>query len=177
MPSVTDWISAASSVVSAAGILAAGWWFLETNKRKQRVQFDLDCRFFRLPGAGAPLLAEIWFVFENRGFIEHRLYDLRVSVHAAVPHQAAPADKVENGPWLELLGRESIVPKATGYYFVRPGVQQVIRHVVSVDAAAQLIRVTASFDYHRGDRYPHTARRIFAVNIDDSITGPGHPAA
>lgn len=171
MPSVTDWITAASSVVSAAGILAAGWWFVETNQRQQRVQFDLDCRFFRSPVEGSRRLAEIWLVFENKGFVEHRLYDLRVSVHADIPAGSTPPRERESGPWFAVLSRASIVPKATGYYFVRPGVYQVIRHVVDVPAAARLIRVTASFDYHRGDQYPHTARRIFAVGGGGAMDG------
>ena len=161
--SVVEWISAISDAVSAVGILAAGWWFLETNQRKQRVQFDLDCRFFDWLGRDGSILAEIWFVFENKGFVEHRLYDLLVSVHVDVPLGSLKPDEAPASPWYSVTSRKSIVPKETGFYFVRPGVNQIIRHVVRLPAGTELMRVTASFNYHAGDKYPHAARRIFSV--------------
>jgi len=164
MSSVTDWISAVSSAVSAAGILGAGWWFLETNQRKQRVQFDVDCRFFRPPDSKQLILAEVWCVFDNKGFVEHRLYDLCVSVHVDVPSRPQLRGDAPIDLWFPVISRKSIVPAETRYYFVRPGVNQVIRHVVKVPETARLVRVTASFGYHRDDKHPHIASRIFAVD-------------
>ncbi|MBL0938316.1 MAG: hypothetical protein IBJ03_05450 [Gemmatimonadaceae bacterium] len=166
MSSVVDWINAVSGIVSAAGILGAGFWFFEQNQRKQRVQFDLECRFFPWPNGAGAILAEVWLVFENKGFVEHRLHDLRVSVHVDSPSITLARTEKDASLWLPVVERESIVPAEIGYYFVRPGVHQVIRHVVMLPSATRLMRVTASFDYYTHDKYPHTARRIFDVAQD-----------
>ena len=73
------------------GFVAAAWWFLYTTQFKPRIQFDVGCEVRGL-GSGLYLL-EVLFMFENKGFVEHRLYDLSLSVHTAlvVAGTAAPA--------------------------------------------------------------------------------------
>ena len=51
----------------------------------RRIQFDLECHFFRMQSEVEVYLAEVVFVFENKGFVEHRLYDLSLSVHGLSP--------------------------------------------------------------------------------------------
>jgi hypothetical protein len=160
--SITDWIGAVNDVASALAIAAAGWWFLWTNRHKQRVEFDVDCRIFPVPWDPGSAFLEVWFLFDNRGFLEHRLYDLRVSVHVGKKTPPSADAPGRSKPWHRVTSEEGVVPPKTGFYFVRPGVHQVVRHTVVVPADAELVRVTASFGYHRGDKYPHTARRIFS---------------
>ena len=176
-PNIPDWIGAVSDVASILAIAAAAWWFLWTNRHKQRVEFDVDCRLFPVPWDSEQAFAEIWLLFDNRGFLEHRLYDLLVSVHvgkATPPPAEAPG---KSKPWHRVTSEERVVPPKTGFYFVRPGVHQVVRHTVTVPVDAELVRVTASFTYHRGDKYPHTARRIFLFQKDGFNEGkPLHVA-
>lgn len=152
-----------SSLASLAALVAAAFWFRRTNKAKQRIQFDLDCRILTLRTNPAAKVAEIQFCFENKGFVEHRIYDLTVSVHGIESEQALTVKEVtgELEFHKRLLKRKQLVPPVSTYYFIRPGVRQVITHIVPIDAADSLIRVTAGFKYKERGAYPHTSRRVF----------------
>ena len=162
---IRTWAAVVSSAASSLAIAAAAWWFFMTTKFKPRIQFDLDCNFLPLSSNRDQLIGELLFIFENKGFIEHRLYKLNVAVHTLESEK----DLLEKDGTRELLFKKqllpkvSIVPKRYGYYFVRPGAQQVITHIISVPSSVSVIRVTASFNYSRSDNYPHSARRVFTV--------------
>lgn len=160
-----------ASLASILAIVTAGGWFLYTTKFKPRLQFDVECRFLPIAGAQA-LLAELDFVFRNTGFVEHRLWNVTVSVHAL-----ADESRVESVPdTREVQFSRRIVPKTQlvsghyGYYFVRSGVRQVVTHTIEIPRDVSLIRVTAGFDYTKNDKYPHTARRVFQVPKQASHT-------
>jgi hypothetical protein len=162
----TQIIGVVGSVVSVLGILAAAWWFLATTKFKPRIQFELDCHFFQTKRLEDDVIAELQFVFENKGFVEHRMYNLHVSVHALSGGAVKEKEKTK-----ELIFNERVIPKVSivppeedEFYFVRPGARQVISHIVRIPKKYDVVRVTAGFNYHKGDRYPHTARRIFRVS-------------
>ena len=155
----------ASHIAAILAVAGGGWWFLYTTQFKPRLQFDLDCRFVRLQRNPKTLLAELQFIFENHGFVEHRLWNLNVSVHALDAEDGLTA--LKNTEEIEfsrrLLPKTQLVPRCYMYYFVRPGVRQLITHTIEVPSALSVIRVTASFDYNRDDRYPHTIRRVFQL--------------
>ena len=154
-----------ANVASVLAIAGAAWWFLYTTQFKPRIQFDLGCEVLRVSGTDSPRIVEIQFIFENKGYVEHRLYNLYVSVHA-LAETNPPTAKPQTGEIefkRRVLPQVSIVPKEYGYFFVRPGVRQVITHTVAVPIDVSIIRVTSSFSYHRGDRFPHSARRVFVV--------------
>lgn len=148
-----------------AGVGAA-IWFIRTTQYKPRVQFDLDSRCFAPTVAeGAPLL-ELAFIFENKGFVEHRLYDLTVSVHG-MRREPAPTDAIESPTEdfpVRLLPRTVVVNPDYGHFFVRPGVRQVITRPLRIAPDIAAVRVTAGFCYSQNSKYPHTAQRIFAVD-------------
>ena len=119
---------------------------------------------------------ELHFIFENKGFVEHRLYDLNVAVHTL--NRTGSLELRESGEVkfpVRLLSRTSIVPREYGYYFVRPGVRQVITHIVSIPADSSVVRVTASFLYGRDKNFPHTARRVFPIDISRVVQTPNTP--
>ncbi len=160
------WIETISHLFSILAIGAAAWWFFRTTKSKPRIQFDIDCKFLSLTKNDNDLIAELQFIFENKGFIEHRLYNLTVSIHA-VESEKHLKEKAGTREFLflkTLLPNVSIVPKKYGFYFVRPGVRQIITHIIRVPKAESIIRVTAGFDYNRSGKYPHTSRRVFEVH-------------
>jgi hypothetical protein len=111
------------------------------------------------------LIAELQFIFENQGFVEHRLWNLNVSVHALDAEDTLTAHKKTGEIEFSrrVLPKTQLVPRRYMYYFVRPGVRQVITHTIKIPSAISLIRVTSSFDYHRDDRYPHTICRVFQL--------------
>jgi hypothetical protein len=96
------------------------------SKYRQRVQFDLDCKAYVLPANPDVVVSEIQFVFENRGFVEHRLFHLTVSIHSLKSETdlgvQAGTGELQFGD--RVLAKAEIVPPAYGYYFVRPGVRQ-----------------------------------------------------
>lgn len=153
-------------VAEVGAAVAAAWWFLYTTQFRPRLQFDLDCHFVYSGTTAGEVLTELQFIFENKGFVEHRLYDLTVSVHGVQRGErlaTAEASQEVDFP-IRLFPRKSIVPRKYGYYFVRPGVRQIISHTIKIPNTVSIIRVTASFLYHRDSAYPHTARRIFEVS-------------
>jgi hypothetical protein len=164
-----SWIQVVSSVGSLLALAAAAFWFFRTSKAKQRIQFDLDCKIYLLAENPNEKVAEIQFCFENKGFVEHRIYNLTVSVHS-LESEHQMITKGETGE-LEfrrrVLAKKQLAPPVGKYYFIRPGIRQVVTHIVPIDAHDSLIRVTAGFYYVERGAYPHTARRVFS-------TGPVH---
>ena len=160
-----SWTQVVSSVGSILALAAAAFWFFRTSKAKQRIQFDLDCKIYPLSENPSQKVAEIQFCFENKGFVEHRIYNLTVSVHSLESeHQIST--KEETGE-LEfhrrILAKTQLVPPVGEYYFIRPGIRQVVTHIVPIDGGDSLIRVTAGFYYVERGAYPHTARRVFST--------------
>jgi hypothetical protein len=165
-----NWVQVAASTASILALAAAAFWFFRTSKAKQRIQFDLDCKIYPLAHSNKKV-AEIQFCFENKGFVEHRIYNLSVSVHS-LESEGELATKTQTGELQfkrRILGRTQLPPPAGKYYFIRPGIRQVVTHIVPLDAGDSVIRVTAGFYYLERGAWPHTARRIFS-------TGPVNPA-
>jgi hypothetical protein len=146
-------------------ILAAGWWFLYTTQFKPRLQFDVELHTLSLRSNSNSKIVELVFIFENKGFVEHRIWKLNVSVHAlASETELKSKPNINELVFTErLLPQTQLVPANYGYYFVRPGVRQAIIHIIAIPSSVSVVRVTASFDYNQNDRYPHTVRRVFAV--------------
>jgi len=163
---IKPWTDIISGIATTAAISAAALWFLITTKFRPRLQFDLGCNFVPLKGNPACLIAELQLIFENPGFVEYRFHNLNVSVHSLEREDIFT--KKEGTEELtfttRLLPQTELVQKHYRYYFIRPGVRQIITHIITIPASISAIRVTASFNYNRsGD--PHTARRVFRVEV------------
>ena len=158
-----SWVQVAASAASILALAAAAFWFLRTSKAKQRIQFDLDCKIYPLARNSNQKVAEIQFCFENKGFVEHRIYNLSVSVHALESEPELSTKELTGELQFKrrILGRTQLPPPAGNYYFIRPGIRQVVTHILPLDAGDSVIRVTAGFYYLERGAYPHTARRIF----------------
>jgi hypothetical protein len=159
--------SIVSGFAAAIAVLAAGIWFFRTAKSKRRVQIDIECSFFFLPSNTNTVIAEVKFIFVNKGYVEHRLYDLYLSIHR-LGNEYTLSEKPDTKE-LEfsrgLLEKTKLVPNEKfRWYFVRPGVRQVITHIVKLESPGPFVRITASFNYDTRKRHlPHTARRLFKV--------------
>ena len=150
--------------VEGLAIIGAGWWFLRQSLVQKRVSFDVSCTF--VFSESGKIIAEVAFEFENKGFVEHRLYDLSLAVHC-LGKQVEPSAQSKH-LFSDLFSRtlmpkQEIVPPKYGYYFVRPGVRQAIRHLVLLDDPGSVICVTGGFNYTPDGNFPHTARRVFQV--------------
>jgi hypothetical protein len=163
LDSIRNWVQIASSLGSILALAAAAFWFFRTSKAKQRIQFDIDCKIYPLANNPDQKVAEIQLCFENEGFVEHRIYNLTVSVHA-LDSEVELQTKEGTGELQfqrRILARKQLIPPLGDYYFIRPGIRQVIAHIVPIDTRASLIRVTAGFRYVERGAYPHTSRRVF----------------
>lgn len=161
-----SWAQFANSVGSLAAILAAATWFLATRKFRRRIQLDIDCKIYGLPGNPLKNVAEIQLCMENKGLVNHRIRELTVSVHS-LKHESELDLKPTTGELIfpkTLLPKTNIVPKDYQYFFVRPGIRQVITHIIPIDSDASIIRVTAGFQYDYRGLFPHTVRRVFPVD-------------
>jgi hypothetical protein len=156
-------VSVGACTVLAA--LATAWWFFYTNQIKQRIQFDVELNVIA-PGTGTKSqIAEIAFIFENKGFVEHYIWDLKASVHTLQNPLQLTSKKQNNELIFDrcLLSKTNLVRKDYEYYFVRPGVRQVITHIIEIPTGLSVVRVTASFHYNQNKDFPHTVRRVFAL--------------
>ena len=152
-------VEIARGILEAAALFGAGWWFVRQSMAKRRIQLDLECE--QILSGAAGVVIEVRLLFENRGFVEHRLYDLSLSVHGPTAHMEAAASGLDFKR--QLFPRTVIVPGSYGYYFVRPGVRQVITHAVTLNEPCPAIRITAGFNYTKNGKFPHTARRYFRI--------------
>jgi len=171
------------NVAIIASIAAAGWWFLYTARLKPRIQFDIEVSFLDIMHEKGQRLAEIKCVFENKGFVEHKIYDLALAIYGIEKEAGKRVEPNQESPRLfpkMILDKTRIVAEGYQYYFVRPGVAQVITEIRPIPANLSAIRVLAGFTYsqrkyddtrekgaftkpYRKHNYPHTAVRVFDI--------------
>jgi len=159
-------IESVAQILGSIAILTGGWWFLYTTQFKPRVQFDLDCHLLPLGSGGRAYLAEVFFIFENKGFVEHRLYDLSLSIHGLSDATSTGQPPAESTRLFNrrLFPRQVIVPPNYKWYFVRPGVRQIITYQALLSEPGPFIQVMSGFTYRERSKWPHTARRVFSVS-------------
>ena len=73
----------------------------------------LDCRFICLQQSPDRMLAELQFIFENKGFVEHKLWNLNVSVHTLDAEDKLTAEEATRAIRFgyRLLPEIQLVPK------------------------------------------------------------------
>ena len=153
-----------SEIITIAGFLSAGIWFYWTQKFKPRVEFDVDCRFFSLNEKSNILITEIRFIFSNKGFIQHTIKLLELSVHGLCGENPINV-KLENNNVIftgDILKRQSAIPKGW-HFWVRPNVNQVITKIIKIENKYKVIRIIASFSYKDSKKSLHTAQRVFQM--------------
>ncbi|WP_156785026.1 hypothetical protein [Terriglobus roseus] len=112
---------------------------------------------------------EILIRLDNKGFVDHKIRKLNVSVHALSSETALNTNQDTGALQFDkiLLKDTDIVPEKLAFFFVRPGVHQIVSHVVPIEGNVSLISIRARFDYDRKGYYPHTSRHIFATVSDN----------
>jgi hypothetical protein len=165
-----SWAQFASSVASIFAFVAAAAWFVTSNKFRRRIELDVYAKILSLPGNQETKVLEIQICVENKGFVDHKIRELTVSVHALDSETELKTKPVTGELEFEktLLQATNLVPERLKFYFVRPGVKQVVSHIVPIDGNVPMVRVTAGFDYDRKGYYPHTVRHIFSTALSDT---------
>jgi hypothetical protein len=85
------------------------------------------------------------------------------------------AAKMENDK-LKIYDRVNIIPAGYNYFFVEPGVMQVLTYVTKIPSSIGYVQAFALFEY---DEYtPHTTERVFqmkpALSKTERKESPGH---
>lgn len=143
--------------------------FRKENPLHPRIEFDLDCKFY-----GPQLdfyLASMTISVRNKGNVEHRFEEIRLKIRGICID--TPLAEFERFPPMlefpiELVKTVNIVPKALGYYFVRPNVNQAFNFTSRIPANIRFIKVKASFKYQRSDEI-HTAVGVFDIQEKISL--------
>ena len=114
---------------------------------------------------GGERVIEVGCVVENKGNVEQRFDDIRVSIRGIVE---APLKELEGyEPRLEFplkLADASLVANKLKYYFVRPKVKQKFPLVVKIPSGNIVILVRATFRYENTNEI-HSAERSFRLPI------------
>ncbi|MCD4720219.1 MAG: hypothetical protein K8S13_10230 [Desulfobacula sp.] len=170
--------------VATLSIICAGIWFFITNKYKQRIQFDIESNFIRINDEES--ICEIQLIIENKGFLEYKIYDLALSVKGLPV--CTNGDVKKDLDFTSSIFKTKRIVNSPNYYFVRPGVKQIIVHNVKVHHNIRAINVLGGFTYKYNKKWeeelieeekrkgalckkelyvkhnhPHRAARIFIV--------------
>ena len=141
---------------------------MELERRfKPHIEFCLAANFLG-PQNGA-YAAEILIEVKNKGNIQQKITSMRLRIRG-IKH----SDKLEFWErypkrlrFPEELLEAPVIDQDYGYYFVEPGVDQVISFTTIVPEAFRFIVVWAEFRYgetrKRGEGARHSAERVFEV--------------
>jgi hypothetical protein len=152
--------------------------FFREGTHKQRIEFDIELR--DLGVVGVLRILEVGCTAENKGNIEHRFDEIRVTVRGLDGEVLKEFEGHEprlKFP-LEIL-RASLIPAKYKYFFVRPGVRQCFPLVVRVPAAHVHLHIRATFKYKtcrirdvcvkakvaRPKKEIHSAERAFCLPV------------
>lgn len=144
-------------------------WFLYTAQFKPRISFDIGCAFFR-PRSDL-LLAEMTFIFENKGFVEHFITKLVCTGYTLDDEPLSVYDDTYEPVFTKRLvpanshkGKAlNVMPRRFRYFYVRPGVRQMITRTVCLPATTDLIQIRSKFKYSFMPGDFHAAQRIFMI--------------
>ena len=156
----------AIKIFLAIGAVAYTYFkFFREGEHKQRIEFDIDCQ--ELGIVGNERIVEIGCNAENKGNVEQRFEDIRVTVRGIEEHE--PLNKIkDHEPRLSFpsdLSKASLISKKWKYFFVRPHVKQRFPLVICIPSSITHILVRSTFQY-KGTDDIHSAERAFYLNAN-----------
>jgi hypothetical protein len=170
-------IDAALKVSQILALGAAASWFYISAGASKRTQLDVQGRVCAKVTDGT--LLEVTVLLENKGFVNHKVYDLSLTVRGAAQGQRffGYADK-NNAQYPHKGFNQPILEKAPlispdeewEWMFVRPGTRQAVARLVLVPTDIHLVVILALFTY-RSERQtaknmPHSA--LTYLNLEEA---------
>ena len=150
-------------LILAVGAAAFTYFrFFREGPHRQRIQFDIDYR--DLGVFGDDRIVEIGCTAANKGNVEQRFDDIRVTVRAIKPGDTLKeiAGREPRLAFPVLLKEAPLIPKKYPYFFVRPGVEQRFPLLLRISASFTHVHVRCTFKY-KGTDDVHSAERAFSV--------------
>jgi hypothetical protein len=157
--------------VAGLSFLAAALWFIITTKAKKRIQLDVDAVIF--DATDNHYICEAHIIIENRGHVPHKIYDMALSLRGLRDDMEEPVIETKNGSINlgEKIGDTKSITNS--YYFIRPGVKQVIKHNLLIPKEYKLISILCGFTYKKRTynvvKIAKYARKRFRKGSDKSI--------
>lgn len=152
-----QWAASIDAGLKVAQILALGaaaWWFYISAGASKRTQLDVQGTVCAKVTDGT--LLEVTVLLENKGFVNHKVYDLSLTVRGAPEGQWFPRYLDDNGAQYPRKGfNKPILEKALlippdeewEWMFVRPGTRQAVTRLVLVPTEIHLVVILAQFTY------------------------------
>jgi len=140
-------------------------------------------------------VVEISFRFDNKGKTRFKLYNLQASMYTMrTPSEVKFDDSdghvslqhlMTSGNIIPIMAAKEKNPNNTSFYYIEPGVSQVIRYVALVTYPRELIQVVGKFSMEQSrifpgsqrgklGLYPHTSSRVYP--LASSISAPPEAA-
>lgn len=142
-------------VVTSAAIMVGGTWallrFYREREAVPRLQWELELR--RIAATEGAVLIEVTANIENKGKVRHEIRSFAAElslIHAANLTGAREALSYEPGSTVVTV---SLMPKASEYTFIEPGVSARYCELVVLPVGATAVYAYARFDYGRGPEY------------------------
>ena len=137
--------------------------FFREGAHRQRIQFDVDCRDLGL--FGGERIVEIGCTAANKGNVEQRFDDIRLTVRAIKPGDTLN-EIAGHEPRLAFPALCRAVPLISTkyeYFFVRPKVEQRFPLLLRIPPSCTHLHVRSTFKY-KGTNDVHSAERAFSVS-------------
>lgn len=140
--------------------------FFREGTHKQRIQFDIEYRDLGIKDQKR--LVEITVTAENKGFVEHRFDDVRVTLRgisgkSPVEHIAKHPPRLAFPETDDALKKISLIPEKWGYFFVRPKILQRFPLVTAIPDDWTHLFVRTTFCYQQTGGI-HSAERVFIAS-------------
>lgn len=189
------------------GTVWAVYKFVQYRELKQRIQLDIDANIYKLtspektesfvwdkkgkcetisvqPHTHA---IEIRLKFTNKGFIRMRLFNIQVGVKTMQLQDEAKFSEKDGHLYLKTIFRSgNIVPlskrnnipvRKTSFYYIEPGVEQIVSYFTLITEPRELIQVYGKFSLEQKRIFPekfigkkglnpHTVSQTYKIDLD-----------
>jgi hypothetical protein len=142
-------------------------------KNVPHIEFRIDCNVYGQEGDY--YLTEFLLDIRNQGNVQHKFRNIVLRARG-----------IESGKVLcywegyeprlsfpeKVLDDVSVIPKGYNYFFVEPGVEQVLTYVTMIPASIKYVLAHAVFEY---DEFtPHTAEKVFEMKPRNAVVDNTH---
>jgi hypothetical protein len=134
----------------------------QERKNVPRIEFSIKCNVYGPEKDN--YLSEFLLIIRNRGDIQHKFKKIVLRVRGIEsgrplsywecyePRLSFPAKVLDN---------VNIIPTGYDYFFVEPGVEQVLTYVTKIPSSIKYVQAHALFEYD--ELTSHTSERVFQI--------------
>jgi hypothetical protein len=173
----SDWIAIVGIVATASVSIIASIFSRQAHKeqlaredliRKQerksvpRIEFSIDCNAYG--PEKDDYLTEFLLIIRNRGDVRHEFKKIVLRVRGLESDKALcywDGHEPRLSFPIKVLDDIDIIPEGYNYFFVEPGVDQILTYVTKIPSSIKYVMALALFEYD--ELTPHTTERVFQM--------------